>query len=132
MTDVFTKEKRSYVMSKIRSKNTKIEIIMKELLTRNKINFTMHPKIFGTPDFLVGKNTVVFCDGDFWHGYDYRNGLVPPQKFWKEKIERNMERDKKVSRKLRKDEWLVIRLWEHDINRRPEFCMRKIKHYMKK
>ena len=51
----------------------------------------------------------------------------PPKKFWRDKIERNMERDRKVTRKLRADGWYVIRLWEHDIEKRPESCVRKIK-----
>lgn len=126
MGDVFSVEKRSWVMSRIRSKNTKIEVTMKELFTRNKIEFEMHPKITGMPDFLVGKNTLVFCDGDFWHGYDYKKGKIPKQKFWREKIERNMKRDKKIGRKLRREGWSVIRLWEHDISKRSDYCMRKV------
>jgi len=126
MPDVFTPEKRSYVMSRIRSKDTKIELKMVDILKENKIKFERHAELLGTPDFLVGKNTLIFCDGDFWHGYDYKNGRVPPQKFWREKIERNMERDLQTARKLRREGWSVVRLWEHDINKRPEFCVRKI------
>jgi len=129
LTDVFTPEKRSYVMSRIRSKDTKIELRMVDLLKQNKIKFVRHPKLLGTPDFLVGDKTLVFCDGDFWHGHDYKNGRVPPQKFWREKIERNMQRDKKISNKLRRGGWSVARLWEHDINKRPEFCINKILRY---
>lgn len=131
MTDIFTPEKRSYVMSRIRSKNTKIELQIVSILENNHITFIRHPKIYGTPDFLIGERTLVFCDGDFWHGYDYSNGRVPPQKFWREKIERNMARDRKISRKLRHEGWHVIRLWEHDIRKKPEFCLRKIIRLMK-
>lgn len=118
-------------MSRIRSKNTKIEIIIRELLVRHEIDFEMHPNIFGRPDFLVGENILVFCDGDFWHGYDYQKGRIPRQKFWREKIERNMERDKKITRKLRRDGWSVKRLWEHDIMKRSDYCMRKILRFAK-
>lgn len=131
MADIFTPEKRSYVMSRIRSKDTKIELAMSGILRKNKIKFQRHPKILGTPDFKIGTKTLIFCDGDFWHGHDYRNGRVPPQKFWKEKIERNMARDKKVSRKLRREGWSVIHLWEHDIRKRPDNCMRKVMRFMK-
>lgn len=130
MADIFNKEKRSYVMSRIRSKDTGIELKMIKILEENKIKFTRHPNLLGTPDFLVGKRMLVFCDGDFWHGYDYRNGRVPPQKFWREKIERNMERDRRTARKLRREGWSVIRLWEHDINKRQDYCVKKIKRHL--
>lgn len=131
MVDIFTPEKRSYIMSRIRSKDTKIEFTMIKILKKNKIKFQRHPKILGTPDFKVGKNTLIFCDGDFWHGYDYRNGRALKQKFWRDKIERNMERDGKISRKLRSEGWSVIRLWEHDIKKRPDYCIRKITRFMR-
>lgn len=117
-------------MSRIRSKDTGIELKMIKILEENKIKFTRHPNLLGTPDFLVGKRMLVFCDGDFWHGYDYRNGRVPPQKFWREKIERNMERDRRTARKLRREGWSVIRLWEHDINKRQDYCVKKIKRHL--
>ena len=118
-------------MSRIRSKDTKIELKVIDILKKNKIKFARHLDLPGTPDFLVGTKTLIFVDGDFWHGYDYMNGRVPPQKFWREKIERNMERDRKTSRKLRDDGWSVVRLWEHDINKRQDFCIRKIQRLMK-
>ncbi len=70
---------------------------------------------------------MVFCDGDFWHGYRYDRKKKPPKKFWRDKIERNMERDRIVSRKLRADGWHVVRLWEHDIETSPEKCVGKIR-----
>lgn len=118
-------------MSRIRSKNTKIEVVMRELLTKNKIKFEMHPKIVGSPDFLVGKRTLIFCDGDFWHGYHYKKGRIPQQRFWREKIERNMKRDKKLGRKLRREGWSVIRLWEHDIMTKSDYCLKKILRLVK-
>ena len=126
MTDIFTPEKRSWVMSRIRSKDTKIEKKVASLLRTNKIHYRRHPKIFGSPDFIIEKKILLFCDGDFWHGYKYDKKKKPPKKFWREKIERNMARDRKVSRKLRRDGWSVVRLWEHDIAKKPEKCIRKI------
>ena len=131
MTDVFTKEKRSYVMSRIRSRDTKIEIMMRDLLVKNKIRFLYHPKMFGNPDFLVGTRTLIFCDGDFWHGHGYETKKKLSKKFWRDKIEKNMHRDQIVTRKLRKDGWSVLRIWEHDIERRPLLCIRKIQRFMK-
>ena len=127
MTDIFTPEKRSWVMSGIRSKDTKIEKKMAHLLRKNKIHYRRFPKVFGSPDFVVQKKVLVFCDGDFWHGYRYDRKKKPPKKFWRDKIERNMERDRKVSRKLRADGWHVVRLWEHDIETSPEKCVGKIR-----
>jgi len=129
MVDNMTTEKRSFVMSRIRSKNTKIDIKMKEILS-DITEYTMYPKMEGNPDFIIEKEKIaIFCDGDFWHGYTYKNGKKLPNKYWKEKIERNMARDKKVTRKLRAGGWKVLRFWEHDINLRPEFCIKKIIKY---
>ena len=127
MADIFTPEKRSWVMSRIRSKDTKIEKKTASLLRKNKIHYRRFPKIFGSPDFVVEKKVLVFCDGDFWHGYGYGKKKRPQKKFWRDKIERNMERDRKVSRTLRRDGWSVIRIWEHDIEKRPAACLRRIK-----
>ena len=127
MADIFTPEKRSYVMSRIRSKGTKVERQMQSLLEDANISFEAHPDMFGSPDFVAGKRVLVFCDGTFWHGYNYRNGKVPHQKFWREKIERNMRRDKRNGRKLRAMGYSVLRFWEHDVAKRPEYCVRKIK-----
>ncbi len=127
MADIFTPEKRSWVMSRIRSRDTKIEKKTASLLRKNKIHYRRFPKVFGSPDFAVEKKVLVFCDGDFWHGYQYDKKKKPPKKFWREKIERNMERDRKVSRTLRRDGWSVIRIWEHDIEKRPAACLRRIK-----
>ncbi len=67
MTDVFTKEKRSWVMSRIRSRNTKLENELAEMLKKHRVKFRRYPKIIGNPDFLIGKKTIVFIDGCFWH-----------------------------------------------------------------
>ena len=127
MVDIFTPAKRSWVMSRIRSRDTKIEKKMAQLLRKNNLRYRRFPKIFGSPDFIVEKKILVFCDGDFWHGYRYAKKKKPPKKFWRDKIERNMERDRKVTRRLRADGWSVVRLWEHDIEMSPEKCVGKIR-----
>ena len=127
MADIFTPEKRSWVMSRIRSRDTKIEKSMASLLRKNKIRYRRFPKVFGSPDFVVEKKVLVFCDGDFWHGYGYGKKKRPRKKFWRDKIERNMKRDRKVTRKLRADGWSVVRLWEHDIEKRPQSCIGRIR-----
>ena len=126
MADIFTPEKRSWVMSRIRSKDTKIEKKTASMLRKNKIRYRRFPKVFGSPDFAVEKKVLVFCDGDFWHGYQYGRKKKPPKKFWRDKIERNMRRDRTVTRRLRSDGWSVVRLWEHDIDGRPDACAGRI------
>jgi DNA mismatch endonuclease, patch repair protein len=132
MTDIFTPEKRSWVMSRIRGSNTKIDLKMKKLLSENKYKFEMYPKMYGNPDFILKRKKIaIFCDGDFWHGYRYHEKKKPAKKYWKDKIEGNMRRDRRYSRKLRRDDWSVLRLWEHDIEKNPDKCMRKIKRKFK-
>jgi len=114
-------------MSRIRGKNTKIDLKMKKILSELNFSYQMYPKIFGNPDFIIKRKRVaIFCDGDFWHGYKYDSKKKPAKKFWRNKIEENMRRDKKISRKLRREGWSVLRFWEHDIERRPEACRRRI------
>jgi len=86
MVDIFTPEKRSWVMSRIRSTNTKIDLKMKRLLSENKYKFEMYPKMFANPDFVLKrKKIIIFCDGDFWHGYKYHEKKKPAKKFWRER-----------------------------------------------
>ena len=127
MADVFTPQKRSWVMSRIKGKNTKIDLKMKNLLSGLGCRYTMYPKMFGNPDFaLKRKRIVIFCDGDFWHGYKYYKRKRLRKKFWRDKIEGNMRRDRAVTKKLRAEGWSVLRFWEHDIQKNPEKCLRKI------
>lgn len=127
LTDIFTPEKRSWVMSRIRSKWTGIDLKMREILAGTGTRFEMYPSMLGNPDFAHHHMRIaVFCDGDFWHGFDYMHGKIPRQKFWREKILRNMERDRYITRKLRREGWSVLRFWEHDINSDPNKCFRKI------
>ena len=126
MPDIFTPEKRSWVMSRIRSRDTKIEKRTASLLRKNGLHYRRFPKTFGSPDFVVEKSVLVFCDGDFWHGYRYGEKKRLPKRFWRDKIERNMRRDRTVTRRLRADGWSVVRLWEHDIDRKPDVCAGRI------
>jgi len=114
-------------MSRIKSKNTTIELKMKQMLLDLDCDYEMHPQMYGSPDFVLKrKNVIIFCDGDFWHGYKYNEKKKLRKKYWKEKIKTNMKRDLHVSRKLRREGWSVLRFWEHDIQKNPEKCIRKI------
>ena len=128
MADIFTKEKRSWVMSRIRGTNTKIDLKMKKMLQETGHKLEMYPKMYGSPDFVLKrKKIIIYCDGDFWHGYRYQVKKKPSKKFWRDKIERNMERDARITRKLRREGWSVLRFWEHDIEKKPEKCVRRIR-----
>ena len=118
-------------MSRIRGRNTGIENKIRNLLLSSRIKFRQHPRLYGNPDFLVGKRTLIFCDGDFWHGYQYDRKKKPSKKFWRDKIEDNMRRDRKVSRRLRKEGFSIVRLWEHDIENRPLVCLNRIIRFMR-
>lgn len=127
MADVFTKEKRSEIMSKIRSES-ELEKSFRKLLSkevyplgyRYRKNYKGAP---GRPDVaFVRQKIAIFIDGDFWHGYQYAKKKDKLPKFWQEKIERNMKRDRKNRRLLKKMGWTYLRFWEHDIKRDSNKC----------
>lgn len=122
MVDVHTKRQRSYNMSKIKGKDTKTEIKLREALWSKGIrDYRTHPrKIFGKPDIIFRKYKIVlFVDGCQWHKCSKH--YVEPKtnkSFWINKINRNVERDKKVNKLLRQEGWYVIRVWEHDLKKK--------------
>lgn len=127
MTDIFTPEKRSWVMSRIRGSNTKIDLRMKRILDAMGFAYEMYPKMYGNPDFVLKERKIaIFCDGDFWHGYNYDKKKKPSKEYWSKKIESNMMRDRKITRKLRNEGWAVLRFWEHDIDKRMDVCINRI------
>jgi DNA mismatch endonuclease, patch repair protein len=121
MVDVFDVSKRSEVMSLIRSKNTKAELLAFRYLRRNKIYFQKHyPRAPGKPDIaLPRKKKAVFIDSDFWHGHTYDKILRnrPPNDYWIQKIARNMERDTAQRNELRSKGWQILIVWEADLKR---------------
>jgi DNA mismatch endonuclease (patch repair protein) len=117
MSDVFTKAKRSEVMSRIRSRGNKdTELALAKLLRRNKITgWRRNQKIFGKPDFIFKQaRLAIFVDGCFWHGCP-QHGTHPAgnRSFWKKKFARNIARDRLVNGTLRRAGWRVLRIWEH-------------------
>ena len=132
--DKFTKEKRSEVMSKIRSKNTKTETLVFRELRKRKIYFQKHyNKISGNPDIaLPKKKKAVFIDGDFWHGYQFsKNKKRLPKKYWLAKIENNIKRDRKNRARLKREDWKIFRVWEHEIEKDFERTVGKIIKFLK-
>jgi DNA mismatch endonuclease Vsr len=133
--DLLTKPQRSNLMSKIRSKGTKLEsefIKALQLITRKKFqtNVTI---IKGKPDIVFLKAKLcVFIDSDFWHGWYYPKWKhLLKDDFWREKIEKNRVRDKRNTAYLRNNGWNVLRFWEHQIKRDQEKVMSKIINNLK-
>ena len=127
--DNLTKKQRRKNMQNIRSADTKSELLVTRELRKRKIYFARNVKsIFGKPDIVFRrKKTVVFIDSDFWHVHPTRFIMPKSNKgYWKEKILRNKERDKDVNRKLKDAGWKVIRIWEYDIKRDTDKCIKKI------
>jgi DNA mismatch endonuclease, patch repair protein len=117
MTDVHSKERRSYNMSMIKATGTKPELKIKRIM--KILGFQFQPKIYGKPDFANKKEKIaVFVDGCFWHKCPkcYKSPNTN-KKFWSEKTEKNMQRDKKITNYLKKEGWKVIRVWEHDLRK---------------
>ena len=133
MPDVFSKKKRSEVMSKIRYKDTKIELLLKKAISDAKLKgYRLNYKMMGKPDVVFTKyKVIIFCDGEFWHGKNYLQKKHKYKKYWVEKIRYNMQRDKKNNRKLRRDGWSVLRFWEKDIEKKVDRCIHKIKNKLK-
>jgi DNA mismatch endonuclease (patch repair protein) len=119
MADTFTKEQRSEIMRKIKSKQNKsTELKLIQFFKTYKIiGWRRNFKLFGKPDFVFPKERVViFVDGCFWHGHDCRNTKPKDnQEYWRQKIEQNKKRDKKVIQTLISKNWDVIRLWECEL-----------------
>lgn len=83
-------------------------------------------KVFGHPDIVfMGKKVAVFCDSEFWHGYNWKErkkDFKSHQEFWIPKIERNIQRDMEVTAKLQEDGWTVLRFWGKDIKKNTAQC----------
>ena len=136
-----SKEITSRIMSSIKSKDTKPEKILGSSIWKKGLRYRKHYKIRGKPDFVfVSKRVVIFCDGDFWHGNNWKirglnsfeEELESYSEYWKNKIKRNVERDKEVDTELRKQGWKVIRFWESDILKNPERCAKIVFNHTKR
>ncbi len=120
--DIWSKEKRSEVMSKIRGKNTKPEILLRSALFKLGLRFRIHKKeLPGKPDIVLPKyKTAIFVHGCFWHYHkDCREGRIPNtnSKFWKEKLEMNIKKDEDNVLKLKTIGWKVLIIWECEIEK---------------
>jgi len=116
MVDVVDQETRSRMMSGIKGKDTKPELIIRKALFRQGFRYTLHNKSLpGKPDLALKKyKAVIFINGCFWHGHDCRLFKWPQtrKEFWRDKIQGNRKRDLQVRQDLREQGWRVLTIWE--------------------
>ena len=125
--DKHTPEQRRKNMQAVKCKNTDIEVALRKELWSRGIRYRKNSKdILGKPDIVFkGKKVAVFCDSEFWHGFDWehkQNEIKSNRDFWIPKIERNIERDKEVNSALEADGWIVLRFWGNEIKKDVEGC----------
>lgn len=122
MADVFDDNKRSEIMSRVRSKgNTSTELKLIEVFKEYGINgWRRHYEVKGHPDFVFLKEKIaVFVDGCFWHGHDCRNTRPSDNsEYWSKKRSRNMKHDKDITALFEKRGWTVVRIWECELKKR--------------
>lgn len=125
--DRLTKEQRSKNMKAIKNKDTSIELMLRKELWHRGLRYRKnYTKIIGKPDIVfISKKVAVFCDSEFWHGFDWenrKNDIKSNRDFWIPKIERNIQRDKEVIQTLTDDGWIVLRFWGRDIKKKLSEC----------
>lgn len=132
----YTTKQRSNIMSKIKGKNTKPEKIFRKALWKEGIRYRLNQKSLpGRPD-ISNKSLkfTIFIDGDFWHGYNWkekRNSIKSNRKFWIPKIERNMQRDIQNNSKLLQMGFVVFRFWESEVLKQLPKCVKQVVGYVK-
>lgn len=133
MADVFSKKKRSQLMARIRGRYNKgTEMVLASLLRDSGITgWRRHAALPGTPDFsLRDHKLAIFVDGCFWHGCTRCSKSMTPAsntEYWSAKIKSNRRRDRRANRNLRTIGWRVVRIWEHDLKKKPSRCVSRIK-----
>ena len=119
MADIFSKSKRSEIMSNISGTETKPEIIVRKYLFSQGFRYLKNDKRYsGTPDVVLPKyKTVIFVHGCFWHGHDCKKGGLPEtrKEFWEKKIKGNKKRDIRNRKALEEKGWNILTVWECEI-----------------
>ena len=131
MVDIYSKSKRSDIMSRVKNRRTKPEDQVATLLRSLGVKYRRNVKTLpGQPDFVVkSKKLIVFVNGCFWHGHPNCNRAKLPdsnRKFWEKKINANKRRDQHNARKLRKEGWHIITIWQCKL-RKPSSVMNRLK-----
>ena len=131
--DNLTKDQRRKNMKHIKSKDTKIEVILRKALWKKGYRYRKnYNKLLGKPDIVLPKyKIVIFCDSEFFHGKDWdtlkkRLETSNNSEYWISKISRNKERDDEINKRLSFEGWTVIRFWGNDIKKHTEECVRVV------
>lgn len=131
----YTTVQRSQMMSKIKAKNTKPELLLRKALWAKGLRFRIHVnELPGRPDIVIKKyKLAIFIDGEFWHGYRWqetKRNLKKNSGFWIPKIERNMQLDRIRSRQLKALGYTVFRFWGGDIKKNLNACVNQVLLYL--
>lgn len=126
----------SKVMSAIKGKHTKPELLFRKLLIHNKLSgYRVHWKVPGKPDIVyVGKKLAIFIHGCYWHRCPTCNLPLPKSnsEFWEEKFNKNVQRDVRKRQQLEESGWTVFIFWECSINQNPDFLIEQIQSFLKR
>lgn len=134
--DNHTPEQRRRNMQAVKNTDSKIEVMLRKELWNRGLRYQKNStKVYGKPDIVfIGKKVAVFCDSEFWHGYDWenkKNEIKSKREFWIPKIERNIQRDIEVTNKLQAEGWVVLRFLGNDIKKNLTECADKIERIIK-
>ena len=134
--DKHTPEQRRKNMQAVKNKDSQIELLLRQELWSRGLRYRKNVnRIYGKPDIVfIGKKVAVFCDSEFWHGYDWeerKKDFKSHQEFWIPKIERNMERDAEVTARLESEGWTVIRFWGNEIKKNTAQCVDIVERALK-
>lgn len=118
-------------MQRVKSKGTKLESRMEDILKDSSIRYERHLDLPGKPDFaVIDTNVLIFCDSSFWHGRRQKDisgeAFKKNRDFWTHKLEYNKKRDARINRILRRQGWSVWRFWDTDILKRPEYVKKRL------
>lgn len=130
----YTTKSRSKIMSKIRGKNTKPELLFRKALWHKGVRYRVNSKLPGKPDVSIKKHKLaIFIDGEFWHGYNWDERvetIKSNRKFWIPKIERNIQRDQEVNEMLSSLGFTIFRFWSNEVLNDLDKCINEVLTYI--
>lgn len=134
MTDQWSRETRSQLMSRVKTKNTRPELVVRSLLHKMGYRFRLHRRdLPGSPDIVLPKyQKAIFVHGCFWHGHNCKKGKRPTSnhQFWNAKLDRNLERDRTNQEALIDRGWEVLVVWECELSKQVS-TREKLLHFIK-
>ena len=134
--DKLTPEQRKKNMRAVKNKDSAIELMLRKELWSRGLRYRKNClRIIGKPDIaFIRKRVAVFCDSEFWHGFDWsrkKEEIKSNRDFWIPKIERNIQRDIEVTQALTSDGWIVLRFWGNQIKKQLSDCADQIEKAVK-